>query len=144
MKLDFDYKRIGITAVILTIVGFLFSWITCGWLFNWVYALEPTSVWKGMEMNAAWYAMMLIGGFILNLILVGVYDYIRKGIPLSGIQKGLCFGVIVWLVGTLPGMVSSYAFVAIATTVIVYWTVQLLIKYLLFGAVIAYFYELKK
>jgi len=140
----FNCKKLLPAAILITIVGFVLSWLTCGYLFNWVYLLEPVSVWKVVEMNTAFFVKSLVGTFILSAILVGVYDYIRKGIPLKGIQKGLCFGTMVWLVGVLPGMWSLYMFANFAPTVIVYWLVQGLVRYLILGGIIAWMYEVRK
>ena len=77
----------------------------------------------------------------LMLIFTGVYEYIQGGIPLKGIKKGLCFGTIVWLVGILPGMWSTYMFNTTNTTVVIYWLIQGLVRCLILGAIIAWMYE---
>jgi len=136
-----NIKRVIAAAIAVTIVGFIYSWITCGWLFNWVYTLEPINVWKPMGDMTTWMTWMNIGGFILNIILVGVFAYLYKGIPCKGIKKGLCFGLIVWLVGTLPGMFSTYMLMTVNTTFVIYWIFNSLVKYLLLGAVIAAIYK---
>jgi hypothetical protein len=40
-----DLKRILISGVVIWIVGTIFGFLTCGWLFNWVYTLPP-NIWK--------------------------------------------------------------------------------------------------
>jgi len=139
--MDFNYKKIFKTALVLDIVGFVFAWLTCGWLFNWIYFLEPLSAWKNPTMGTTFMVTSLVAGFVLYSIFTGIYEYIRKGLPLKGIQKGLCFGLIVWLVGTLPGMWATYRFVNMNTTVVVYWLIQGLVWYLILGTIIAWFYE---
>ena len=136
-----NIKRVIAAAIVATIVGFIYSWVTCGWLFQWVYTLEPTNVWKPMEDITTWMVWINIGGFILNVILVGVFAYLYKGIPFKGIKKGFCFGLMVWLVGTLPEMFSNYMMFTVNTTVIIYWIFNALIEYLILGAVIAAVYK---
>ena len=141
--MDINIKKVLIAAVAVTIVGFIFGMVTCGWLFSWVYTLEPTNVWKVTtdEDFAAAFPLMLIGSFVLNIILAGVYALVYKGIPGEGVMRGLWYGVIVWLVGVLPGMFSTYTFMTVAATVVVYWLVQGLIAHLIYGAIIAAIYK---
>ena len=70
--------------------------------------------------------------------MVAAYVLIRKGLPgKSRLIKGLVFGLIVWAVGTLPGMFSTYAFMTVAPAVVLYWTILALILCPLKGIVIA-------
>ena len=141
--MNLNYKKIFGTAIILAIVGFLFSWLTCGWLFNWVYLLEPLVAWKSLTMDGTFFAISFVAGFILMVILVGVYDYIREGIKVEGIKRGLCFGTMVWLVGILPGMWATYMFMNVNTAYPIYGALVGLVKYWILGAVIAWIYERK-
>lgn len=137
-----DWKKIILPAIAVTIFGFIWGWLTCGWLFNWVYTLEPTSIWKPSEaMNTNWFILMNLGGLVLNLALVWVYALLLKAIPGKGIYKGLWYGFFVWLAGTLPGMFSLYMTMVIAQTVVVYWLVNGLISSLIAGAIIAAVYK---
>ena len=36
--------KILIAALAVSLFGAVFAGVTCGWLFNWVYKLEPTNV----------------------------------------------------------------------------------------------------
>jgi len=142
--MNFNYKKLFITAIIVSIASFIISGVTCGWLFNWVYLLEPINVWKPIVYGGNFMATSLAGTFVMMTILVGVYEYIRNGIPLKGIKKGLCLGTMVWLVGILPGMWATYMFNTTNTIVLIYWAIQGLVKYLIIGAIIAWMYELRK
>ena len=33
-------------AFVITIIGTVIGFLTCGWLFSWVYEIEPISAWK--------------------------------------------------------------------------------------------------
>ncbi len=127
-----------IAGVVVTIFNMILGGLTCGWLFSWVYKLEPTNVWKPMTCPGT---MFIIGTLILNTILAFVYALINKG--LSGknrFAKGFVFGLCVWAVGMLPGMFATYSFMTVATTVVVYWTILGLIKSPLEGMIIAAIY----
>ncbi|MBI5874158.1 MAG: hypothetical protein HZB36_08520 [Candidatus Omnitrophica bacterium] len=131
--------KIVIAGVVLTIFNAIVGSITCGGVFNWVYKLEPTNVWK--PINGSPGAMFMIGSFVLSIVLSFVYALINKGIPGSNkFTKGIVFGLCVWAVGMLPGMFATYAFMTVATMVVIYWTILGLIKTPLEGMIIAAIY----
>lgn len=131
--------KILIAGVAITVFDVIVGMVTCGWLFNWVYGLEPTNVWKPMEGPPG--VTFYIGVLALNIVLVFFYALLNKGIPgKSKLVKGLLFGLCVWAVGILPGMFATYSFMTVATTVVIYWTVSGLIQIPLKGLIIAAIY----
>lgn len=131
--------KILIAAVALSLFGMIFGGVTCGWLFNWVYKLEPVNVWKPMDGPPG--LAFQIGGFLLNVVLVVVYALLRKGIPgKNKLTKGIVFGLCIWAVGMLPGMFSTYSFMTVATGVVIYWTILGLIEMPIKGLIIAAIY----
>ena len=132
-------RKILIAGVAVTVFDTIVGMLTCGWLFNWVYKLEPMNVWKPMEGSppAAYY----IGALVLSIILAFVYALLNKGIPAKNkLLKGLLFGLCVWAVGMLPGMFATYSFMTVAPTVVIYWTIYGLIESPLNGLIIAAIY----
>jgi len=131
--------KILIAAAAISVFGIIFGGITCGWLFNWVYKLEPTNVWKPMDGPPG--LAFQVGGFLLNVILVIVYALLRKGIPgKNKLSKGFVFGLCVWAVGMLPGMFSTYSFMTVAVGVVIYWTILGLVEMPIKGLIIAAIY----
>jgi len=131
--------RILIAALAVSVFSAIFAGVTCGGLFNWVYKLEPTNVWKAMEGPPG--LVFYTGSFALNLVLVVVYALLNKGIPgKNKFIKGIIFGLCVWAVGTLPGMLSTYSFMTVATGVVIYWTILGLVEVPLKGLIIAFIY----
>lgn len=131
--------KILIAALVVSLFSAIFAGVTCGWLFNWVYKLEPTNVWKPMDGPPG--LGFQIGGFLLNIVLVVVYALLRKGIPgKNKLAKGFVFGLCVWAVGMLPGMFSIYAFMTVATGVVIYWTLIGLVEIPIRGIIIAVIY----
>ena len=131
--------RVIIAGAAVTAFDAVAGGILCGVLFNWVYQLVPTNVWRPMEGGPD--AIYFLGLFILNIILALVYALLQKGIPGKGkIAKGCVFGLCVWLVGMLPGMFATYTFMTVATTVIVYWLISGLIMTPIRGIIIAAIY----
>ncbi|MBI4845761.1 MAG: hypothetical protein HY810_04720 [Candidatus Omnitrophica bacterium] len=131
--------KILIAATAVSVFGVIFAGLTCGWLFNWVYKLEPTNVWKPMDGRPG--LAFQIGVFLFHIVLTVVYALIRKGIPgKNNLVKGLVFGLGVWAVGLLPGMFSTYYFMTVATGVVVYWAILGLIEMPIKGLIIAAIY----
>jgi len=131
--------RIVIAGVVLTVFDAVIGGIACGGLFNWVYKLEPTNVWKPMDGPPG--MMVFVGFLILNLIFTFIYSLLFKGIPgKNRLIKGVVFGLCVWAIGMLPGMFATYTFMTVATTVVIYWTVLGLIQTPLKGLIVAAIY----
>ncbi|MGB7002309.1 MAG: hypothetical protein WBE22_09965 [Halobacteriota archaeon] len=57
-------KRILISGVVIWLVGTVFGFLTCGWLFNWVYTLPP-NIWKDP-------AVMMSAGNLIGANLTGL------------------------------------------------------------------------
>lgn len=132
--------KILIAAAALSLFGAVFGGLTCGWLFNWVYKLEPTNVWRPMEGPPGF--TFQIGGFLLNVVLVIVYALLRKGIPgKNKLTRGAIFGLCIWAVGMLPGMFSTYSFMTVATGVVIYWTILGLVEMPIKGLIISAIYD---
>lgn len=131
--------KILIAGAVVTVFNAVVGGLTCGGFFKWVYELEPTGVWKPMDGPPG--AMFMAASLVLSIVLAFVYALINKGLPGRGkIQKGLVFGLCVWAVGMLPGMLSTYTFMTVAPAVIVYWTILGLIETPLKGLIIAAIY----
>lgn len=125
-------------ALAVSLFGAILAALTCGWLFNWVYKLEPTHVWKSLGAPGPLFHLV---GFLLNIILTAVYALLRHGLPgKNKFVKGISFGLCVWAVGMLPGMFCTYYFMTVATGVVIYWTLLGLVEMPLKGLIIAAIY----
>ena len=132
--------KILIAALAVSLFSAIFAGVTCGWLFNWVYKLEPTNVWKPMDGPPGLTFQIVV--FLFHIVLAIVYALIRKGIPgKNNLAKGLVFGLCVWAVGILPGMFSTYYFMTVATGVVIYWAILGLIEMPIKGLIIAAIYD---
>jgi len=133
-----NYWRIFIAGVVVTVFEAAVEMITYGWLFKWVYEIEPTNIWRVMDAPpVAYYS----GVMALNIVLALVYALLVKGIPgKNKLTKGLVFGLCVWAVGTLPAMLATYMFMTVGATVVIYWTITGLVFTPLMGLIIAAIY----
>lgn len=132
--------RLLIASVALTIFNAVMGGLLCGGIFNWVYKLEPTNVWKS-AMNTPPGIGFFCGELLLSVLLVLAYVLLSKGIPVNGkLLRGVIFGLCVWAVGMLPGMFATYYFMTVAPQVIVYWTISGMILLPVKGLIIAAIY----
>lgn len=117
-----NIKKMILAIIVVAVFNVLVGMLTCGGVFSWVYKLEPVSVWKPMENISL--PLMIAGTFFIDTLFVFVYTLINKGIPgKNKVVKGLVYGLLVWMVGLVPGMISTYLYMTVATTVVIYWTI---------------------
>ncbi|MDY6914524.1 MAG: hypothetical protein SVT52_08730 [Planctomycetota bacterium] len=125
-----------VAGLIVQVFNAIVGSVTCGGVFNWVYRLEPTNVWKPMDGPPG--VTFYVGFLVLHIVLAFVYVLLKKGIPgPNRVIKGLVFGLCIWAVGTLPGMFATYLFMTVATQVVIYWTIMGLILSPIKGVIIA-------
>lgn len=117
-----NIKKMILAIIVVAVFNFIVGMLTCGGVFSWVYKLEPTNVWKPMTSMS--FPLMIAGILVVDTIFVWVYALIKKGIPgQNKFIKGLLYGLLVVLVGLIPGMIMTYTYMTVATTVVVYWTI---------------------
>lgn len=141
-----NYKKIIWAAVAINFASFIVgggSYL----LFRSIFELEPTSVWKwtpamGLTIPVSW-PILLIMNVFFALVFAWVFAVLYRGIPGIGIGKGLWFGLLAWLIGVLPPMTTLYLMTTIAPGALVYFTIQGLFEWLVYGAVIAAIYKQK-
>src|SRR3972149_11470501 len=90
-----------LSGIAFGIIGEIFGFIIYGVLFmKWIS--ESHQVWRPMESMHMRIGMPLadiFGGLMVALAFAILY----KGIPGTGIKKGLIFGLILWLITRLAG-----------------------------------------
>ena len=139
-----NITRVLISGVIIWIVSYLFGWLTCGWLFSWVYELLP-NIWVDPEIMMSTGNMIgvIVIGLIAAILFALVYAILYNGIPGDGIKKGLIYGFLMWLVGALVGMATMPFYMTIATTVVIYWIINALVINLINGIILGLIYKKK-
>lgn len=79
-------------------------------------------------------------GLLVSLAFVLVYAVLYKGIPGTGVKKGLMYGLLVWAVGSL-GMASMPYYMTIAPAVVLYWILNFLAAHLIYGLLVGIIYK---
>lgn len=143
-------KSINATKVLLSGLAICFISFLIGggsyFLFGRVFELEPINIWKwtpaqGFNMPVQWWIILFLLNIVLAVIFAFVFALIGKGLPGKGIQKGLSFGLIIWIVGPIPALVTMYLMMNIANGALIYFTFQSLFEWLIYGWVISLIYK---
>jgi MFS family permease len=137
-----NVKRLIIAAIVIWIVSAVWGFLTCGWLFNWVYQIAPM-IWRSNEaiMSGTTLGLSLVFGLLIAFIFVIVYGVLYDGIPSEGVKKGLVYGFLLWLVCALSGMITMPLYMTISWTVVIYWIINALVMMLINGAIVGAIYE---
>lgn len=139
--------KILLAGVAINFVSFLVGGGSY-FLFGGVFNLEPRAIWKwtpaqGFNMPAKWWVILFLLNLVLAIAFAFIYALIEKGLPGQGLKKGLSFGLIVWIVGPIPALITMYLMINIATGALIYFTLQSLVEWLIYGAVISAIYREK-
>lgn len=117
----------GILAgLALFVVTFIFESLTAD-----MYMMAPRGMFKEMNLTA-----FVIYDLIIGLIFAYVYSIIKASVPKGGIQKGLIFGLIIWLIGSVPGIGISYVTMNIRNKLLLIWLFSALVQYAAAGIAI--------
>lgn len=140
-----NVRRVIGAALLIWVATMVFRWLTCGWLFTWVYDIPP-NIWKKPE------EMITVGNIIgVNLsnlvqafLFAIVFAIIYKGVPGKGVGKGIIYGFFVWLLSGFSGVVSMPFYMIVAVPVVVYWIVQVLVLDIINGAIVGWIIQDQK
>ncbi|MBI2097223.1 MAG: hypothetical protein HYT40_03715 [Candidatus Sungbacteria bacterium] len=146
-----NIKRIIIAGLALDIVSFI--GIPSYKLFGWVFALEPSSIWKWTPSSGTtipfaslsfseWLFLLLVNT-ALAVFIAFLYALFYKSIPGNGIKKGLAFGLLIYPIGVIIPLFSVYYLMNVAVGALIYLASQGLFEFLLYGVVISLIYREK-
>lgn len=105
------------------------------------FYIVSSSLWKPMEPLEIWLAQVWVLTIFEGILYGVVYSILYTGIPGKNIKRGLIYAVILWLVGTVPGMAITYLSMNVPSEIIASWLFGGLINLLVMGAVLAFVYE---
>jgi len=135
--------KLIVATLLATIFSIIFGMITCGGYFSWIYEIEPTNVWKPIEQFS--FPVYLVATLYVDFVFVLTYSLLSKSVPGQNmLTRGISYGLIVWAVGIIPGMISTYLFMTVAKQVIIYWTIWGFVSYLFKGLIVSGIYSISK
>lgn len=105
----------------------------------------PVMCSKSMDLFGGvgpWIGLMFIGGMVSAVFLAILYSYIEKGINIKPVwKKGLFFGFLMWIVGSIPAAYDTWLLHSYPDTMILIETINGLIGGLVAGIVLAVAWE---
>ena len=128
-----NFKK-GIIAGLIAGIVILIVGMTSGYLFGTDYEKTP-ELWKHMTGN--WYYTMIAVDFIEGILYGLVFTVVYTGIPGNGWKKGLNYGLILWIVATIPGMLMTYITMTVPDMIVASWLFGGLISLVIAGPAIA-------
>jgi len=129
-------KRIFYAGFIATIITFLYSYLTDGYLFSWIYLIVPgAAIWK--DFAGIWYLWSILVIFIVSIIYAFIYALIEESVPGIRFSKGFFFGLMLWLVGVLPFALDTIVSTKLNVFIPIYLLFNGLVRSILTGVVFA-------
>lgn len=139
-----DFKKLFLAAIVFMIVAQVVH--TIGAVVTMDHYLDSKyfSVWSKMMMPKAgpppaeFFYFSIAFGFIAALIYTYAYAVLRKAIPGKDyLNKGLSYGSLIFLIGTVPGSLSLILLINLPMMLIITWAVEGLVIALVGGVLIA-------
>ena len=125
-------------GVAFGMIGEIFGWLIYGSLFM-KWSMQVSQLWRPME-SLHWRVGMPLADIFSGLMIALAYAVLYKGIPGTGIKKGLIFGLILWLINRLAGELFFYTMSPIPFMLVVAGWIHGLIVGALGGIILAAIY----
>lgn len=142
-KKKVDWKKTFLAAVVFTIIAQITHSLFA--LMGMDYYLKKAyfPVWSKLMMPEAgppplsFTAYSLLFGFISAVIFAYIYNWVKGCLEgKTPVEKGLCFGLILYFVGSIPGYLSMILLINLPLGLIGLWAIEGLIVSLTGGIAI--------
>jgi hypothetical protein len=145
LKFDkISYWRILLSGVLYAIVAQVIHTIGAMLAMSYYTMEEYLPVWSKIMMPTAGpppISFMVYGivyAFITGLLFTGLYIHLGKALPYkSVVKKGLSYGLAVFCLAGIPGALSMHLLFNLPLVLIISWTIEGLVIYLLNGMIVA-------
>jgi hypothetical protein len=127
--------KVGLTGllagVVLFVLGNLGYFATKGF-----YIQTAPGLWKAMPMPG-WLIQLFLWNLVTGILFAMMFQLVKTALPRGRVASGFVYGLLLWLVGTTPGMISTYLTIAMPTALVLTWWIQGLVSNVIIGWVIA-------
>ena len=139
-----NWKRIIIAAIVFAIIAQVLRTVESMLTMDFYMDPEYFGVWSKLLMPTAgpppaeFFYASVISSLIIALIYAVVYDVVKGSLPgKTFIKKGLQYGIILFMIVQIPGLLGMYLLVNLPTLLLVYWGISSLVISLIGGIVFA-------
>jgi hypothetical protein len=124
-----DLKKVIVAGVPAGVVLFVLASVMGAFTFQFALDWGITDILKplGEEFFFKGFVFYMAIGFILS----GAYNIFSRAMPLPGVNKGLKFGVILWILSMIPGMGIVFFTLALPDKLIASWLAMAFIEYVI-------------
>ena len=138
------WKRIVIAGMLFAIISQILRSVEA--MLTLDFYMDPNyfSVWSKVMMPtegpppAEFYYLSIVTGLATGIIYAAVYAKISKSLTSkTALRKGLEYGLILFLMVQIPGLLGMYMLINLPAMLMVYWGVSSLFIALIGGIVIA-------
>jgi len=136
-----EFKKMLLPATVFMVVSQIIH--TIGAAFAMDFYIDPSNfcLWSDLMMpsygppGTEFYLASLILGLALGLAFAGVYSMLRKSIPGKGYRKGITFGMLLFVLSSLPMAMQSFLILAVPAPLLLSWAAEALAIDLIGGMV---------
>ena len=139
-----NWKRIIIAAIVFAIIAQVLHTVESMLTMDFYMDPEYFGVWSKLLMPTAgpppaeFFYASVISSLIIALIYAVVYDVVKGSLPgKTFIKKGLQYGIILFMIVQIPGLLGMYLLVNLPTLLLVYWGISSLVISLIGGIAFA-------
>lgn len=143
-KTNFNWKQIVIAIVAIVIVSQIVHMVSATATMGFYMDPAYTQVWSNIMMPTAgpppatFYYYSILFTVITAMFFTMVYSMIGCCVPgKTLINRGLTYGLLIFLVGGLPSMLTTYLIINIPAGLAAYWAVEILAINLIGGMIVA-------
>ena len=124
-----DLKKVVISGLPAGLVMYALASVMGAFTFQFALDWGITSILKplGEEFFLKGFVFYLAVGFIL----AGAYNILSRAMPITGINKGLKFGVVLWVLSMIPGIGIVFFTLALPDKLIASWLGMAFIEYVI-------------
>jgi len=138
-----NLKKVLIAGIIAGVVNTVYSILVCsGFIMPYLEEITGSDFW--VENTVSHIAIMTIFSFSICILWAFGYALLYKGIPGSGLSKGVAYGFLLWLLGILPQTVALHLHTTIWPEFNwVFLSINSLVRWLILGLVYAFIYKIE-
>lgn len=136
-----NWKKALLAGIGGAIVNIIYSMLFCtNLLVPWLKEVTAPELW--VEETTLFLPTMIVFGFAVCFIWAFGYALLYKGIPGTGVSKGVVYGILLWILGILPNMAALYLHTTISAEIIWFFiTANGLFRGIVLGATYALIYK---
>lgn len=131
-----DMKRFLLAVVFAFAFLLVTTYLAHGIWLRGIYDLYPDS-WRPMSQQVAKAWILLAGRLLFTVMFVWVY--VRGMEQKSWIGQGIRYGGVIWLLVSLPGILSMYVLFRVPYQLALIWMSVTLMQVVFMGLIVAYF-----